>query len=78
MLLWQKLYYAGKKEIAHVAESIKSNKLFIEIKQDDIPIGYVKLFNNIQKSKYLNIRLLNLKTQLRHKVAVLVKSIARR
>lgn len=75
MLLWQKMYYASKKEIERIAEKLKSNKLFNNIKQDEIPIGYIKLFNYIQKSGYLKIRVLNLKTQARHRVAVLVKSI---
>lgn len=77
MLLWQKMYYADKTEIKKIAEGLKSNKLFNEIRQDQIPESYIGLFNDIEKSRYFKIRFLNLKTQLRHKVAVLVKSILR-
>lgn len=75
MILWQKMYYADKNEIKRIAEGLKSNKLFNEIRQDQIPEGYIDLFNNIEKSRYFKIRFLNLKTQLRHIVAVFVKSI---
>lgn len=75
MLLWQKMYYADKNEIKRIAEGLKSNKLFNEIKQDEIPAMYIGLFKNIEEARYLKIRLLNLKTQGRHKIAVLVKSI---
>ena len=75
MLLWQKMYYANKKEIKKLAEDLKSNKLFNEIKQGEIPEHYTGLFKNIEDSRYLKIRLLNLKTQARHTIAVLVKSI---
>lgn len=75
MLLWQKMYYADKTEIKKIAEGLKSNKLFNEIRQDQIPESYIGLFNDIENSRYFKIRFLNLKTQLRHKVAVLVKGI---
>lgn len=74
MLLWQKMYYSSKNGIKKIAEDLKSNTLFNEITQDQIPTNYTSLFNNIEKSRYFKIRLLNLKTQLRHKIAVLVKS----
>ena len=75
MLLWQKMYYANKKEVKKIAESLKNNKLFNEIKQGEIPEQYTGLFKNIEESRYLKIRLLNIKTQARHTIAVLVKSI---
>lgn len=75
MLLWQKMYYENAKEIKKLAESLKNNSLFNEIKQTDIPVRYIDLLNDIEASRYLKIRLLNLKTQARHKIAVLVKSI---
>ncbi len=78
MLLWQKMYYANKKEIKKFAESLKNNKLFKEIKQGEIPEQYLDLFKNIENSRYLKIRMLNLKTQARHRVAVLVKSLLKR
>ena len=78
MLLSQKMYYAGEKEIKKLAEGLKSNKLFNEIKQGEIPSRYIGILKDIEESRYLKIRLLNLKTQVRHKVAVLVKSIVRR
>ena len=75
MLLSQKMYYANKKDIKKIAENLKSNELFNEIKQDEIPAMYIGFFKNIEESRYFKIRLLNLKTQARHKIAVLVKSI---
>lgn len=77
MILSQKMYYANQKEIKRIAESVKSNELFSEIKQDEIPDIYRGLFKNIEEARYSKIRLLNLKTQARHKIAVLVKSILR-
>lgn len=78
MLLSQKMYYANEKEIKKLADSLKSNKLFNEIKQGEVPARYINFLKDIEDSRYLKIRLLNLKTQARHKVAVLVKSIVRR
>lgn len=78
MLLSERMYYASEKEIKKLAEGLKSNKLFNEIKQGEIPARYIVFFKDIEQSRYLKIRLLNLKTQVRHKVAVLVKSIIRR
>ena len=78
MLISQKLYYANKNEIKKLTEDLKSNKLFNEIKKDEITPRYIGLLKDIESSRYLKIRLLNLKTQARHKVAVLVKSVVRR
>ena len=78
MLLSQKMYYANKKEIKKLAEDFKREALFFEINKSKIPAQYTSFFKNIEESKYLKIRLLNLKTQTRHKIAVLVKSILRR
>lgn len=75
MLLSQKIYYANKKEIEKLAEGLKNSHLFNEIKQSEIPAKYISLFREIEDSRYLKIRLLNLKTQARHKIAVLVKSL---
>ena len=75
MLLWQKMYYADKTEIKNIAEGLKHHNLFKEINQNEVPAGYTGLFNDIEKSRYFKIRFTNLKTQLRHKVAVIVKSI---
>lgn len=77
MLLSQRMYYANEKEIKRLAESLKSNKLFNEFTQGKIPARYMDFLKDIEESRYLKIRLLNLKTQARHKVAVLVKSIVR-
>ena len=77
MLLSQKMYYENVKEIKTLADNLKSNKLFNEINQGEIPARYTVFFKDIEESRYLKIRLLNLKTQVRHKVAVLVKSIVR-
>lgn len=77
MLLWQKMYYANIKEIKKNSESLKNNKLFNEIKQCKIPAMYIGFLKDIEDSRYFKIRLLNLKTQARHKIAVLVKSIVR-
>ena len=77
MLLWQKMYYASEKEIEKLAEVLKKNSLYNEIKPGGIPDIYKGLLKNIEDSRYLKIRLLNLKTQARHKVAVAVKSILR-
>ncbi len=78
MLLSQKMYYLNKNEIKKLAEGLKSNKLFNEIKQGEIPARHIGFLKNIEESRYLKIRLLNLKTQTRHKIAVLVKSIVKR
>lgn len=78
MLFSQKLYYANKKEIKKLTEDLKCNTLFNEFKQNEIPTRYTGFLNDIEKSRYLKMRLLNLKTQARHKVAVLVKSILKR
>lgn len=75
MLLSQKMYYANEREIRKLAESLKNKKLFNEINQDEIPVRYVSFLKDIEEARYLKIRYLNLKTQARHKVAVLVKSI---
>ena len=77
MLLSQKMYYASKKEIVTIAEGFKNNKLFNEINQAEIPDRYIGFLKNVEESRYLKIRLMNLKTQARHKVAVLLKSIAK-
>lgn len=78
MLLSQKMYYANAKEIKKLIESLKSNKLFKEFKLCEIPFRYMGFFTDIENSRYLKIRLMNLKTQARHKIAVLVKSIVKR
>ena len=78
MLLSQKMYYANKNEIKEQSENFKSSPLFNEIKQSEIPLRYTNLLRDIEESRYLKIRLLNLKTQARHKVAVFIKSIVRR
>ena len=78
MLLSQKMYYVNKNEIKKLGKNLKSHKLFNEIKQGEIPKRYTGFLNDIEKSRYLKIRLLNLKTQARHKVAVFVKSILKR
>ena len=66
MLLSQKMYYANEREI---------RKLANEINQDEIPVRYISFLKDIKEARYLKIRLFNLKTQARHRVAVLVKSI---
>ncbi len=78
MLLWQKMYYANIKEIKEIAEGLKINKLFNEIKQSKIPEGYIGFLKDIEESRYSKIRLLNFKTQVRHKIAVSVKSVINR
>ncbi len=78
MLLSQKMYYAKGMEIKKLIEDLNKNKFFNEIKQGKIPAGYISFLKDIENSRYLKIRLLNLKTQARHKVAVLVKSILKR
>ena len=50
----------AEKEIKRIAESVKSNELFSEIKQDEIPDIYRGLFKNIEEARYSKIRLLNL------------------
>lgn len=77
MLLWQKMYYANINEIKKLAEDFKKNKLFNEIKQGETPERYTGFLKNIEEARYFKIRLLNLKTQARHRVAVLVKSIVK-
>lgn len=78
MLISQKMYFASKKEIEKFAETLKKNRLYNEIKQGEIPEIYKGLLKDIDESRYLKIRLLNLKTQVRHRVAVVVKSIFKR
>lgn len=78
MLLSQKIYYENAKEIKKLAESLKNNKLFNEFTQGEIPDRYTGLLKNIEESRYFKIRLLNLKTQARHKIAVFVKSICKK
>ena len=78
MLLSQKMYYENVKKIKKILEDLNNNKLFNETKQGKIPSGYKGFLKNIEKSRYLKIRFLNLKNQARHKIAVLVKSIIRR
>lgn len=78
MLLSQKMYYAKGMEIKKLIEDLNKNKFFNEIKQGKIPAGYINFLKDIEEFRYLKIRLLNLKTQARHKVAVLVKSILKR
>lgn len=75
MLLSQKMYYENAKEIKTLVESLNNDKLFNEIKQGKIPEGYIGFLRDIEDSRYFKIRLLNLKTQARHTVAVLVKGI---
>ena len=75
MLLWQKMYYANIKEIKKISESLKNNKLFNEIKQGKVPERYRGFLRDIEDSRCLKIRLLNLKTQARHMVAVFVKNM---
>lgn len=77
MLISQKMYYANVKEIKLLIENLNSNKLFNEAKQGKFPSRYIGFLKDIEDSRYLKIRLLNLKTQARHKVAVLVKSIVK-
>jgi len=77
MLISQKMYYANVKEIKLLIENLNSNKLFNGAKQGKFPSRYIGFLKDIEDSRYLKIRLLNLKTQARHKVAVLVKSIVK-
>jgi hypothetical protein len=77
MILFQKMYYLNKKEIKKISTNLKSHELFKGIQKSEIPEQYIGLFNNITEARYLKIRSLNLKTQARHKVAVLIKSILR-
>ncbi len=77
MLISQKMYYANAKEIKLLIENLNNNKLFNEAKQGKFPTRYIGFLKDIEESRYLKIRLLNLKTQARHKVAVLVKSIVK-
>lgn len=77
MLLWQETYYLNKKEIKKIATNLKSHELFKEIQKSEIPEQYTGLFKNITEARYFKIRFLNLKTQARHKAAVLVKSIVK-
>jgi hypothetical protein len=67
-----------REEIKQIAESVKNNPIFNEIKCGEIPTAYQDFSKNIEDARYSKIRLLNLKTQARHKVAVLVKSIINR
>ena len=78
MLLYQKMYYLNKKELKALIEGLNSNSLFGEFKQNEVPSRYMELLKDIEDSRYIKIRLLNLKTQLRHKIAVFVKSILKR
>ncbi len=78
MLLSQKMYYAKGTEIKKLIEDLNNNKFFNEIKQGETPAGYISFLKDIEESRSLKIRLLNLKTQARHKVAVFVKSIVKR
>lgn len=78
MLLCQKMYYSTAKEIKQIAENIKASSVFNKIKCGEIPTAYQDFSKNIEDARYSKIRLLNLKTQARHKVAVLVKSIINR
>ncbi len=78
MLLSQKMFYAKGTEIKKLIEDLNNNKFFNGIKQCEIPAGYINFLKNIEESRTSKIRLLNLKTQARHKVAVLVKSILKR
>lgn len=78
MLLSQKIYYLNCKEIEKVIESFKGNKMFTEMNQGEIPERYISFFDDIKKERYFKIRLLNLKTQLRHRIAVFIKSIIKR
>ena len=77
MLISQKMYFSNKNEIEAFAENLKKNNLYSEIKQGEIPEIYKGLLKDIEKSRYLKIRLLHLKTQIRHKIAVAVKSVLR-
>ena len=77
-LLYQKMYYANIKEIKKLIEDLNADTFFRGIKKDDVPARYISFLKDIEESRYLKIRLLNLKTQARHKVAVLVKSLLRR
>ena len=77
MLLWQKTYYLNKKEIKKIATNLKGHELFKGIQKSEIPEQYIGLFKNFTEARYLKIRFLNLKTQARHKAAVLVKSIVK-
>ena len=75
MLLSQKMYYENTKEIKKLVEGLNSNKIFNEFKQGEIPSRYIGFLKDIEESRYFKIRLQNLKTQARHKVAVFVKNI---
>ena len=77
MLLYQKMYYLNKKEIKKLIDNLNHNILFNEIKQGKILPVYQSFLRNIENAKYSRIRLLNLKTQARHKIAILIKSILR-
>ena len=75
MLLYQKMYYLNKKELKALIEGLNSNSLFSEFKQSEVSSMYMGLLKDIKEFRYIKIRFLNLKTQLRHRVAVFVKSI---
>ena len=75
MLLYQKMYYLNKKELKELIDGLNSNPLFNDLKQGGAPAMYMGLLKDIKEFRYIKIRFLNLKTQLRHRVAVFVKSI---
>lgn len=78
MLLWQKMYYSEIKSIKKIVEEFKNSKLYEEIDSKQIPEEYAGLYNDVKNDRCVKIRLLNLKTQIRHKIAVFVKSLIRR
>ena len=76
MLLSQKLYYADCGEMKAAAERFSKSKL-----SDSAYDKYFEgdaFLRDFKNKKLLKIRLLNIKTQLRHSVAVFVKSLIKR
>lgn len=71
MLLYQRLYYAPCSEIKDVAEQFSKSK-YLEKEYEN---GFCEnaFLGDLKEGKFLKIRLSNIKTQLRHKAAVLVK-----
>lgn len=78
MLLSQRMYYVNKNEIKQLIDKLNNNRLFNEINQVEMPAKYTDFLTDIKNSRCLKIRLLNLKTQYKHTVGVLLKSIVRR
>lgn len=77
MLFRQRMYYSGVQEIKTQAEELLNGRFYGELQKSPyLTENDRRLLDDISRGRYLPVRLKNIKTNARHKIAVLVKQTA--